>query len=295
MRKYILLLALSIGPFLGFLQAQVAEDIIITESGEIIEPNETEFDSTKFYNGIVKRSVFSAENKILPYAHLREADVPWEKRMWRIIDTREKINLPFRYPKKYLFEVLTEGAQSGEITIFTKDDFKKPLSGNELEKILFSMDTSIVTNLDTYEDEVVITPSEINPDDIKRYRVMEMWYFDKTASRMKVRILGISPLKESYDDMGFLKYELPLFWVYFPEAREYMSKHQVYNDWNDAAPMSWADLFEDRKFSSYLFKATNVQDYALRNFENLTDKERLIEGDNIQMELFNFEHDFWEY
>ena len=77
MRKYILILALSIGPLLGFLQAQIAEDIIITESGEIIEPTETEFDSTKFFNGLVMRSVFSDDNKVLPYPYLREADVPW--------------------------------------------------------------------------------------------------------------------------------------------------------------------------------------------------------------------------
>jgi hypothetical protein len=52
-----------------------------------------------------------------------------------------------------------------------------------------------------------------------------MWYFDKEASIMKVRILGISPLQEEFDeDTGILKYEIPLFWMYYPESREYLGQ-----------------------------------------------------------------------
>ncbi len=36
--------------------------------------------------------------KVIQYASLREADVMWEKRIWRIIDNREKLNFPLYYP-----------------------------------------------------------------------------------------------------------------------------------------------------------------------------------------------------
>ena len=32
--------------------------------------------------------------KVVPYPHLREADVMWNKRIWQVIDLREKINHP---------------------------------------------------------------------------------------------------------------------------------------------------------------------------------------------------------
>ena len=38
------------------------------------------------------------ERTPLPYAYLREADVMWSKRIWRIIDLNEKMNLPLKYP-----------------------------------------------------------------------------------------------------------------------------------------------------------------------------------------------------
>jgi len=36
--------------------------------------------------------------KVIPYEFVREADVTWSKRVWRVIDLREKFNHPLYYP-----------------------------------------------------------------------------------------------------------------------------------------------------------------------------------------------------
>lgn len=36
--------------------------------------------------------------RMIPYAHLRGADVMWSKKVWRVMDLREKMNLSLYYP-----------------------------------------------------------------------------------------------------------------------------------------------------------------------------------------------------
>ena len=48
-------------------------------------------------DGIYKRELIGTR-EVIPYDDIREADIFWEKRIWREIDFREKINLPFTWP-----------------------------------------------------------------------------------------------------------------------------------------------------------------------------------------------------
>jgi gliding motility associated protien GldN len=280
----IVLLTLAMG-----IMAQKADDVI-KESSEPL--------SEKYVDDIVqKRLIF--ENRVLPYEMVRESDIPWQRTIWRIIETREKMNLPFRHPERSLFTIMKENVDKGTLMVFEDDRFTSPMTAEQLNSILYRVDTNVVYDPVTYEETIEISTSEINPEDISRFRVKEMWYFDKEASIMKVRILGISPLKEEFDDeTGILKYEIPLFWVYYPEAREFFSKEKVFSDVNDAYPMTWYDLFETRFFSSYIMKASNVLDLRLKDvysgYEN-ADMDILLESEKIKKELFNIEHDLWSF
>ena len=40
------------------------------------------------------------QKKALEYDHIREADVFFERKIWRVIDVREKMNKPFVYPDR---------------------------------------------------------------------------------------------------------------------------------------------------------------------------------------------------
>jgi len=261
---------------------------IITESSEPVED---------VYLDDVVRKTMIFENRVLPYERLREADVPWERRMWRILDVREKMNLPFTYPLDPFFSIIADAAKSGEIKVFKDETFKEMMTPEDVMGTIAHVDTSLIFNPDTYEDEVVIVNNPVNPEDIKKYRIKEMWFFDNATSRMNVRILGIAPVQDYYDEAsGSFKYATPMFWVYYPEAREMLSKHLVFNGDNDAAPGTWADLFEQRRFSSYIYKQSNVLDFRLEDFYQPEEGvERLMESERIKAELFNWEHDLWTY
>ena len=70
------------------LSAQVTNPIMM-ESGETIGQ---EGPKGEVINDIVKDRMIM-DKRVLPYDHIREADILWEKWVWRVIDIREKMNL----------------------------------------------------------------------------------------------------------------------------------------------------------------------------------------------------------
>ncbi len=251
-------------------------------------------DVDKPLDDIVEKRIID-DRRVLPYQHLREADVMWEKRIWRVIDIREKMNLPFAYPEKPFFSILMDAAINGDITVYSTEDdkFSAKLEPDEVASMGANVDTVITFDPETYEEQIQIVRNDLNPEDVKRFRIKEVWFFDEQTSTMQVRILGIAPLIDVKDDNGNFRYEKPMFWIYYPDTRETLARHKVFMPGNDASPITWEDLMEMRFFSSYIYKSSNVHDRRLQEY--LTGVDLLLEAEKIKQEIFHFEHDLWSY
>jgi len=270
------------------------EEVTETEE-EMITESSDPFDEDYYIDDIVFRTD-EIENRVLPYEHVREADIAWQKRIWRTIDTREKMNLAFQNADQPLIKIMQGHIEAGDVRGFKDEKFKEPIAIEDIQGVFSSADTITVFDDDTYEETIKIVQNEIDVSDVKRYRLKEIWFFDEEASLMKVRIMGIAPLKDVVAEDGTYLGEEALFWLYFPEARDHFSKHRVPNDFNDFAPMSWADVFDSRFFSSYITKQSNTLGMRVKDmFDPDQGIDMLLEGEKIKMELFNFEHDLWEY
>jgi len=259
---------------------------------EVSEPDE--FGEAPL-DDVVKKEIMM-ERKVLPYQPIRESDIFWEKRVWRIIDVREKMNLPFAYPEEPFFKILSDAASKGDIPVYSVDDdkFTKRLSTDDVLNMLSKTDTIVTFDPETYEEKVKIVRNDINPSDVKRFRIKEIWYFDKETSTMQVRILGIAPLINVTDSEGNFRYEKVMFWVYYPQVRDLLARHRVYTlGGNTNATVSWEDLFEMRYFASFIIKESNVYDRRIEDYARGVDA--LWESDRIKNNIFNFEHDLWQY
>ena len=261
-------------------------DNILTESSD---PN-----VDRPLDDIVEKKIIF-EKRLLPYDQVREADIFWEKRIWRVVDIREKMNLPFAYPERPFFTILMDGAINEEITVYSTEDdkFTAPLTPDEVASMGATVDTVITFDPETYEEQIQVVRNDLNPEDVKRFRIKEIWFFDEESSTLQVRILGIAPLIDVKDENGNFRYEKPMFWVYYPEARKILARERVFNTGNDASPNTWEDLMEMRYFASTIIKASNVHDRKIEDY--LTGVDALLEAEKIRLEIFNFEHDLWSY
>jgi hypothetical protein len=63
---------------------------------------------------------------------------------------------------------------------------------------------------------------------------------------------------------------------------------------NDAQRVSFDDLFNQRRFSSWIYKISNVHDNR-RVGDYASGMDAMFEAERLKYELFEFEHDLWEY
>ncbi len=243
----------------------------------------------------------------LPYEDLREDDAAYRVRVWREIDTREKINLPFRYAavedngSQRFISILLKAIKDGDVTAFSAEDdrFTTPITPEDAEKAFGGgTDTVSVYNLEGNVTGYEARAKPVDPDSIYLFRVKEEWIFDKKTSRMFARILGIAPVVTQKLSTGDVvpNSEHPTWWVYYPDLRPTLAKYMAYNPKNYSARMTWEELFENRMFSSYITKSTIDNPYDMPIKQYVEDPLfRLYAGDKVKDKIFDYEQSLWSY
>jgi len=249
------------------------------------------FSQPPIIDGVVEKTLMKNRH-VLTYGPVRQADIFWQKKIWRVIDVREKMNKSFMYPEAPFFEIVKKAAMNGEITLYSagEDNFSDKITN--FEGVFFERDTVEIIDMD-YNATYQAIENVVDFETIRRFRIKELWYFNEVTSTLKVRILGIAPLRDIFDEDGNFRYEKPIFWIYYPHFRNVLARNEVYLPGNEQQQLSWDDLFEMRYFASTIYKEGNVYNRRIKDYSDGLDQ--LLEADKIKKELFNFEHDLWSY
>lgn len=253
--------------------------------------------------------------RVVPYPHLRQADVMWKRRIWEQIDLRQKMNYSLYYPvkpikdRKCLFDLISDGINQGQITAYKPvnamllpdDEFTMPMSPEEVDDALnFIEIVPLKSVADPTQDSLDLMGStvadtiktKLEADKILRYELKEDWIFDKQRSERYVRIIGIAPVAEKKTAAGVSVEKL--FWLYFPECRYLFANADVFNLHNTSQPITFDDLFQKRMFSAFVVKEENVYDRRIEEYYR-DPMKAILESERIKEDLFLFEHDLWHY
>jgi len=256
------------------------------------------------------------ETKPVQYGYVDDRDILWSKTIWEIIDLDERINFPYYYPsvnngylssdRQSLFRVLMDNIQQGNITeIYETDYFNEKLTFEELKVKL--EDRKITEEARQKLNSGIITEDELTDDDydvyiidsfkVVQYFIKGTWYFNKRLGELRYRLLGIAPgaqdvstLSESSEDPDIL----PLFWVWFPDARETLNKHRVFNTRNSSKSITFDMMLNSRRFNSSIYKEENVyEDREVKEYIYEDALRQLIESERIKSVIRDFEQDMW--
>jgi gliding motility associated protien GldN len=258
-----------------------------------------------------------AENqRPIEYGYIDDRDILWSKTIWEIIDLDERINFPYYYPtinngllsdsRKSLFRILYDSIEDGSITeIYSSSYF------NENEKLTFAdlAEKLQMRNLSaegisksnageqvTEDDYDIYT---IQSDKVMQYLIKGTWYFNKRLGELKYRLLGIAPVAPDVSTLSqgpeAMKDALvPLFWVWFPDARESLANSNVFNNRNSTQAITFDHMLNSRRFNSTIYKEENVyEDREVKDYIYEDALRQLLESEKIKSVIRDFEQDMW--
>lgn len=237
----------------------------------------------------------------LPYTPLYATDALYRVRVWRVIDSRDRANLPYFYNSSIdgeettrLINVLIDAVQHDSVQAFSPidDRFTTPISFTEaMSAFGGGMDTSAAYDLEGNITGYQVRQKAISADSIYKYRIKEEWVFNKRDGKTYVRILGIAPLITYTMSDGSVmdNSEHAAFWVYYPELRTKLVRTLIPNPLNAGGRLSWEEVFENRMFKSTIIKSSLDAANGFTKWP-LTSSQ----ASQIQKELNNLSKRMWE-
>ena len=197
-------------------------------------------------------------------------------------------------------DAVIEGSITAYANAIYDDEFKVEMTQEDIKKIGGAREEIMqVTDWSSDEEDAIkdtLIKVDFDRTTVKKWRLKEEWFFDKQRSVMDVRIIGLCPMQEGKDEItgeptGFFD---PLFWVLFKEARPILANAEIFNLMkNDAERRTYDDIFWKRMFSSSIIKESNVMNRYVNEY--MIGLDAILKSEEIKAEIFNIEHDLWEY
>ena len=235
---------------------------------QTVLPDSMLTDSLPVYDNFLQQADLS-QARPFPYPKATATNIRLYARVWRVIDLTDSSNAILAIPGHSLMATIVKGIQSGKLTLYEKDDFKKKLSAKEgMQRFA---DSVLVPKFDKDGNQVSskMVLNEFNPDRITRFRIVEDIYFDRQRGRVSTRILGLAPMMNvpGTTDLPAAMASTPAFWLYFPQLRFALVQEDVSDPDKNVFDITLDDVFMLQKFSACLVKKTSASGSSTEQME----------------------------
>lgn len=296
--------------------------LIILVAGSLTSSAQSNLLNAKTPDEIGKKTaaqLMSDNDKPLPYGFVDDRDILMGKAVWEIIDLDERINFPMYFPvdtanigsdRRSLFHVLLNAIKDSTLTeVYADSYFNTKRTLKDMENTFKFRDTTNAgrDEINNYYDDYMsgakkldaqyIDERFLTSQDVAGYKIKGFWYFDKRQGELKYRMIGICPVAKEARDVGNDDaVAIELFWIYFPAARDVLSKSYAFNDKNSAMPITFDRLLNSRRFNSTIYQEENVYgDRLIEDYMKDNSQMQLLESERVKDKIRDFEQDMWNY
>ncbi len=255
------------------------------------------------------------------------SDTIWKRTVHRIIDLdfpRNRImsdSAALSSGYNGLMSIILNGLEEYGVDVYEKIEGGEFVHILKLAKVYenlgSSIDTFYVENWDTGEQVMKIEKNPVNLNSVKRFEIVQEYFFIKSSSQFSSNIIAIRPIRvytkdidvyndeesaeEDISDEDETLFYADVGWFRFDQLRSILAKEQIKNPANENAFSNYLSIFESGDYDSYIIKINNnfgkgIADYTDANENpNSPTIEMMLESHRIEYELFNFEMSLWEY
>ncbi|BDD07944.1 hypothetical protein FUAX_03760 [Fulvitalea axinellae] len=220
-------------------------------------------------------------NSVYP---ISKHDQLYNKRIWRRMDLREKINQPFFSKNKEITKFLMDRVKDGSLVPYYSDSLDAEMSQVDFQKRITQKGTE----------------NEFYPDEFTVLEIVEDLIFDKKRSRQyfDVQVIGMWQLASVVDDPELRPYDTPIAYFRYKDLeklfRDNPEDAMWYNRNNAAGHLNFADAILLRLFHARITKVDNPDNLEIEDIAP-NPQQALFASQEAEYKLMEMEHDLWEY
>ncbi len=290
-------------------------------------------------NGSINTTQELFEDMSYTLLHLdhKADDIVWASVVYSIIDLRDNRNLQVAFPNETdgqyqnLFRVIANAVVDRAPVYYANETAIAPNFGaaNRVGTAnltdVFFIETNVagaqyIDPLFDYKEEsdslgISTRIYDRFSQQINKFMIQKVYYFDKHLSRFHSKIIAIAPLISEPIIMQFetdeeleetdaaniqqlktLLRESILCWFLYDDLKPHFSNQLVYQESNVAQRVSYHEYFSKKMFSDYLIGDNNLlRKLYSPNSDNITIPQLRTSVKQVANELIDIESDAWNY